>query len=57
MTEESNAELEAGPGINNSLPGVPGYIAGLVIYPWQEGEASPQGPCPSFLPCSTKRKQ
>lgn len=28
VTEESTAGLDAGPGINNSLPGVPGYIAG-----------------------------
>lgn len=28
VTEESTAGLDSGPGINNSLPGVPGYIAG-----------------------------
>lgn len=28
VTEESTAGLDAGPRINNSLPGVPGYIAG-----------------------------
>jgi hypothetical protein len=28
VTEKSNAGLAAGSGINNLLPGVPGYIAG-----------------------------